>query len=247
MSKKRLPSLIFLWMMVGVSFSLAIFDMFFLRDVFNKNLGFDIVGASIMSVSLAFAADVAALIWGRQKGLRDSWKSFKWGWIALGVAYMAIRSVSFVEDVIIDGDYSYESIMGQVIPVIVLTISYIGTGTMLQWAGSKIWDLDAVNFREAKKVFKESHAKVIKNHAAILEMAKRLDEFDKNYDSLNHQYNIHMDKIRKNEHSVMSLIVAKTIADNPEIIDSPSEADNVMKKVLEERDRKNERAHFKQK
>lgn len=245
MAKKKLPNKPFLISMIVVSFGLAIFDMFFLRDVFRDNLGFDLIGASVVSLALATAANITALLWGRQKGLRDSWKSFMVGWIFLGVAYAAIRSISFVNNVVLDDDWSFEAIMEQLIPVIVLTISYMGTGFMLQWAGSKLWDLDVVNYLEYKKSFKTIHKKVIKNRATILEMEKRLREYEKNYDSLNHQYDIHMEKIRKNEQATMSLIVAKTIADHPEI--SPTAANKVMNEVLEERDRQNARAHSKQK
>ncbi len=245
MAKKKLPNKVFMWAIIAVSFGLAILDMFFLRDVLSDNLGFDPIGASIIALALATAANATALLWGRQKGLREAWKSFMVGWIFLGITYAALRSVSFVNNVVLCNDWSFDSIMEQLIPAIVLTISYVGTGTMLQWAGSRLWDYDAVNYLEARKAFKSAHAKVINNRVAILEMAKRLNEYGKNYTSLDHQYDIHMEKIRKNEHSTMSLIVAKTIADHPEI--SPTAANKVMNDVLGERDRQNARAHSKQK
>ena len=240
---KKLPNRFFLWCMIAISFGLAIFDMFFLRDVLKDNLGFGLIGASIASLALATAANATALLWGRQKGLRDSWKPFMFGWIFLGVAYAAIRSISFVDGVVIDNDWSFDSIMEQLIPAIVLTISYVGTGSMLEWAGSKLWDIDVVNYLESRKAFKQAHAKIVNNRATILEMAKRLKEYGKSYESLDYQYDIHMQKIRKSEYSTMSLIVAKTIADYPEI--SPTAANKVMDEVLEERDRQNERAHSK--
>lgn len=241
MAIKKLPNRFFLWCMIVVSFGLAIFDMFFLRDVLKDNLGFDLIGASIASLALATAANTTALLWGRQKGLRDSWKPFMYGWIFLGIAYAIIRSISFVDGIVIDNDWSFDAIMEQLVPVIVLTISYVGTGTMLEWAGSKLWDIDVVNYLESKKAFKRAHAKIIKNRAALLEMAKRLREYKKNYESLDHQYSINLKKIRKNDYSTMSLIAAKTIADYPEI--TPSAANKVMNEILEERDCQNERAH----
>lgn len=245
MTKKKLPNKPFMWGVIALSFGLAIFDMFFLRDVFKDNLGFDLVGSSLASLALATAANVAALLWGKQKGLRDQWKAFMIGWISLGVAYAAIRSISFINGIIIENDWSFDAIMGQLVPAIVLTISYVGTGTMLEWAGSRLWDLDVVNYLEAKKAFKQSHAKIINNRAVILEMQKRLQEYEKNYTSLDHQYEIHMEKINKSERATMALIVAKTIADHPEI--SPNACDDVMRAVLKERDSQNERAHSKQK
>lgn len=245
MAIKKLPNKIFLWGMVIVSFSLAVLDMLFLQGVLMDNIGFDPTSASVVALALATAANIAALLWGRQKGLRDSWKSFMFGWIFLGIAYAAIRSISFVNEIVLRGDWSFNTIMEQLVPAIILTISYVGTGSMLEWAGAKIWDIDTVNYLDSKKAFKRAHSKIINNRAAILEMAKRLDEYQKNYDTLNHQYDIHMEKIRKNEHSTMSLVVAKTIADHPEI--SPTAANKVMDEVLEDRDRRNERAHSKQK
>ena len=241
MATKKLPNKIFLWCMIAVSFGLAVFDMFFLRDVLKDNLGFDVYGASIAALALATAANVTALLWGRQKGLRESWKPFMFGWIFLGIAYAVIRSISFIDNIVIDNDWSYDAIMEQLVPVIVLTISYVGTGSMLEWAGSKLWDIDVVNYYESKKAFKLAHVKIVNNRAIIMEMSKRLREYEKNYKSLDHQYDIHMKKIRKSESSTMSLIVAKTIADYPEI--TPTAANKVMSEVLEERDRQNERTH----
>lgn len=245
MATKKLPNRVFLWCMIALSFGLAIFDMFFLRDVLKDNLGFNLIGASVASLALATAANATALLWGRQKGLRDSWKPFMWGWILLGFAYAVIRSISFVDSIVIDNDWSFDTIMEQFVPVVVLTISYIGTGSMLEWAGSKLWDVDVVNYLQSRKAFKQAHRIIVNNRAAILEMAKRLREYEKNYETLNHQYDIHLKKIRKSEHSTMSLIAAKTIADYPEI--SPTAADKVMNDVLQERDRQNERSHSRQK
>ena len=245
MKRKKMPNKFFLYSAIVASFLLAILDMMFLRDVFIDYLNFELVPASIISFALATAANTSALVWGKQKGSREGYRGFMYGWIFLGIAYAILRSIAFYQNVIEVNDWSFEAIIEQLVPAIILAISYIGTGTMIQWASAKIWDIDVVNFLETRKAFKAAHAKIVNNKAVIKEMAKRLEEYSKNYDYLDHQYNIHMGKILKSEQSTISLIVAKTIAEHPEI--SPSEAENVKNMVLKERDIRNENAHAQQK
>ena len=245
MVKKNVHNRFFLWSIVFVSFVLAVLDMMFLRDVmkdyiFGDN---DVIKASSIALLLASAANVTALLWGKEKGERKTGRPFLIGWIFLGFAYAVIRSVSFVNNVVFDGDWSFDAIIREAVPVIILTISYVGTGTMLQWAGAQLWDNDIVNYLRSKEEFKREHTMIANNYASITAMIKSLREYDSNYDCLENQYIKHLDKIRKNEKSTMSLIVAKTIAKFPEI--TPEYANQVMDEVLAERDSTNERAHTK--
>ena len=250
MAKKNIHNRIFLWSVVVASFLLAILDMSFLRDVFKDNIlvneGNDteiILKASLIALIMATAANVTALLWGKEKGERKTGRSFLVGWIVLGFGYAIVRSVSFIINVVFDNDWSFDAIMRELVPVIILTISYVGTGTMLQWAGAQLWDNDIVNYLRSKKEFKKEHTMMANNYASIAAMIKNLREYDSNYNCLEDQYNKHLDKIRKNEKSTMSLIVAKTIAKYPEI--TPEYANQVMDEVLAERDHINERAHTK--
>ena len=245
MAKKNLHNRTFLWGVLVVSFLLAVLDMAFLRDVLNDNVfdGHSEIIASFIALVLATAANVSALLWGKEKGERKSGRAFMIGWIFLGLAYMVIRSISFVNNVVLDDEWDFNTVIAEIVPVIILSISYIGTGTMLQWAGKQLWDYDIVNYLKNKKAFKEEHTRIANNYSSITEMIKNLEEYDANYECLESQYKKHLEKIRKNEESTMSLIVAKTIAQYSEI--TPEYANQVMSEVLAERDQKNERAHSK--
>ena len=241
MQKKNISNRKFLWGAVVVSFSLAILDMMYLRDVFEKYADFDVVGASIVAFALATIANVAALLWGRQKGLRKSGKSFMWSWIVLGIVYFLIRFVAIYNEVIKPGNFDFSSIIGQLLPIIILTISYVGTGTTLEWAGKQLWDINIITYLKTQKVFHEEHAKIANNHAALWEMIENLQKYNENYISLDKQYEKHKDNIRKNEKSTMARIVSKVIANNPSI--DPSDANRVMEAVLAERDQENAKNH----
>ena len=139
------------------------------------------------------------------------------------------------------GDFEFSAIIGQLLPVIILTISYVGTGTTLEWAGRQLWDVNVVNFLRSQKAFHADHAKIANNHAALWEMIENLQKYRENYTSLDKQYEKHKDNIRKNEKSTMARIVSKVIANNPSI--DPVDANRVMEDVLAERDHENEKLH----
>ena len=231
----------FLWGAVVVSFSLAILDMMYLRNVFYDYASFDLVEASVIAMALATIANISALLWGRQKGLRKSGKSFMWIWIVLGIVYFLIRCVSIYHEVYLPKKFDFGAIIDQLLPIIILTISYVGTGTTLEWAGKQLWDIDIVNYLKAKKIFHEENAKIANNSAVLWEMIENLRKYNDNYISLDKQYNKHKDNIRKIEKSTMARIVGKVIASNPSI--SPDDANGVMEAVLSERDVENEKAH----
>ena len=241
MEKKNISNRKFLWGAVVVSFSLAILDMMYLRDVFQNYADFGVVEASIIAFALATVANVSALLWGRQKGLRKSGRSFMWSWIVLGIVYFLIRFIAIYNEIIKPGDFEFSAIIGQLLPVIILTISYVGTGTTLEWAGRQLWDVNVVNFLRSQKAFHADHAKIANNHAALWEMIENLQKYRENYTSLDKQYEKHKDNIRKNEKSTMARIVSKVIANNPSI--DPVDANRVMEDVLAERDHENEKLH----
>lgn len=241
MQKKNIANRAFLWSAVVVSFSLAILDMMYLRDVFVKYADFSVTEASIIAFALATVANISALLWGRQKGLRKSGASFMWSWIVLGLVYFLIRLVAIYNEIILPKDFDFSAIISQLLPVIILTISYIGTGTTIEWASKQLFDINVTNYIKTKKAFHEEHAKIANNHAALWEMIENLQKYKDNYVSLDKQYEKHKDNIRKNEKSTMARIVSKVIASNPSI--NPGDANRVMENVLAERDHENEKIH----
>ena len=241
MQKKNIANRAFLWGAVIISFSLAILDMMYLRDVFEKYADFNVVEASIIAFTLATVANISALLWGRQKGLRKSGKSFMWSWIVLGLVYFLIRFVAIYNEVLLPGNYDFKSIISQLLPVIILTISYVGTGTTIEWASKQLFDINITNYLNTRKAFHIEHARIANNHAALWEMIENLQKYNDNYVSLDKQYGKHKDNIRKNEKSTMARIVSKVIAANSSI--DPSDANQVMENVLAERDRENEKIH----
>jgi hypothetical protein len=184
---------------------------------------------------------VSAFLWGYTKGHfrenKKQSKSFKAAWIALGVIYAIIRASIIVSD----SPDSIDDILGQAIIALFLTISYIGSGTTIQWAASQLFDADIANFRNAQKEFKKSSALINRNNAALWKMIDDLKKFKKNYEILDKQYDKEYDKIVKNERSVMAQIVGKTIAKNPAI--NPVNANEVMEEVLKEREVINKKNH----
>ena len=241
MQKKNISNRKFLWGAIVVSFSLAILDMMYLRDVFETYADFSVVEASVVAFALATVANVSALLWGRQKGMRKSGASFMWSWVILGMVYFLIRFIAIYNIIIKPGDFEFSAIISQLLPIIILTISYVGTGTTIEWASRQLWDINVTNFLRTQKVFHSEHSKISNNNAALWEMVENLQKYNDNYVALDKQYEKHKDNIRKNEKSTMARILSKVIALNPSI--DPSDANRVMEEVLAERDYENAKNH----
>lgn len=237
MAKKNVRGRGGLWTAIIASFSLAILDMFFMKGVFEPNFGD--IGGALMAFALATTANISALFWGKEVGQGKSGKSFKWGWIIMGFVYILIRAYGTYLEIQQKGT-GLDNIVLQITYAVILTFSYIGSGTIIKWAAAQLWDKDITNYLASKKEFEEQNEDLANNKAAIWDMVKTFENYDENFKLLDRQYNKCKENIRKVEHSVMSQIVMKTIAEYP--ID-PIDAEKVMTNVLEKRDQENERAH----
>lgn len=237
MDKKNIDNRGSLWFTIIASFSLAILDMFFMKGVFE--IYFGDVGGAFIAFALATAANISALLWGKEVGGGKKGRSFMWTWIVMGVIYALIRAYGTYLAIEKSGA-DLDNIMLQVLYAVILAFSYIGTGTLIKWASAKLWNKDVVEFLQSKSEFEEQNAALANNSAAIWAKVKALEDFQENYDLLDRQYEENKENIRKVEHSVMGQIVMETIAKYN--ID-PLDAEAVMKKVLAERDYENERTH----
>lgn len=226
-----------LWAIIISSFAFAIIDMLFMRGIFTPIFG--VIGASLIAFALATVANISALLWGMEAGKGRSGRSFFWSWVVMGLVYAGIRGYAIYQAISTDGA-TIENIMMQTLEVVILTISFVGTGTLIKWAAAELWDKDIQNYLNSKKDFEEQNSDLANNKAAIWEMVKTLENYDENYRLLDKQYLKHREGIRKVEHSVMNQIVMKTIVNYP--ID-PLDAEQVMNNVLEKRDKINEKAH----
>ena len=247
MTKKNINGRGGFWFAIIASFSLAIMDMIFLRDVFTGFTGNNVTLASVIAFALATTANISALLWGKEVAQGKKGRSFFWGWVVMGVFYAIIRGYAIFNscDVLIKSgkEVSPAFVMEQAIPVILLTISYIGSGTLIKWAAVQLWDKDVMNYLNSKREFEEQNKELANNKAAIWDMVRTFENYDENFKLLDTQYEKHKESIRKVEHSVMSQIVMKTVTDYP--ID-PIDAEKVMENVLAKRDQENEKLHDKQ-
>lgn len=228
-----------LWVAVVAGFALAILDMFFLKGVFEPFFG-DIGGAFI-AFALAIGADFSALFWGKEVGAGKKGRSFFWGWVVMGFVYFIIRAYGTSMEIANNGA-TVQNIMLQVTYFIVLTISYIGSGTLIKWAAEQLWDKDITNYLHSKKEFEELNSDLANNRAAILSLVRLFENYGDNFKELEDQYEKRRKIIREFERSTMNQIVEKTIVQYG--VD-PIDARKVMERVLAERDQKNEREHQK--
>lgn len=241
MKQKKIYNRPFLWTVVVISFLLAIMDMFFLQNVFEKYFEFELFGASFSALALATAANISALLWGKQKGERESGKGFLGGWVFLGLAYFMLRTIPFVNEIVLPGKWEFSPIMKQLGPVLILAISYIGTGTAIEWAANQLWDLDVVKYLKTKKEFEAQEELIANNRSALLKMIKDLEEYDNNYTILDKQYDACAKKIFKYEQATLNMIAGKTKELNPSI--DPEAVNTIMEAVLAKRANKNEKSH----
>lgn len=237
MSKKSIDNRGGLWTVIIASFALAILDMLFMKGVFA--IYFGDIGGALIAFALATAANISALLWGKDVGEGKKGRSFMWTWIAMGVIYALIRTYGTYL-AIMESGASLDNIMLQILYAVILAFSYICTGALIKRESAKLWDKDVVEYLESKREFEEQNAALANNSAAIWNKVKTLEDFQENYNLLDRQYEENKENIRKVEHSVMGQIVMETIAKYN--ID-PLDAEAVMKNVLSERDHKNAKNH----
>lgn len=243
MLHKKIYNRTFLAIAIVVSFLLAIMDMFFLKEVFERYFYFPDWGGALSALALATAANISALLWGKQKGERESGKGFLWGWILLGIAYFVLRLIPFYNEVIAKNTWELKPIIEHLGRAIILAISYIGTGTMIEWAASQLWDIDIVNYLKTKNEFESQNAIIANNRSAVLKMVEDLENFDNNYKILDKQYDKCVDKIFKYDEATINMTAGKTKRLNLDI--DPEEVDKIVNRVLENRRKNIEKSHNK--
>lgn len=243
MIRKKIYNRTFLTIAIIISFLLAIMDMFFLKEVFEKYFHFADWGGALSALALATAANITALLWGKQKGERESGKGFLWGWIFLGIAYFVLRLIPFYNEVVAKNAWELKPIIEHLGRAIILAISYIGTGTMIEWAAIQLWDINIVNYLKTKKEFESQNDIIANNRSALLKMVEDLENFSDNYKVLDKQYENCANKIFKYEEATINMTAGKTKRLNLDI--DPEEVDKIVGRVLEKRKRKIEKSYNK--
>lgn len=219
------------------SFSLAILDMMLLYRILpNIFTAIEEYQAMLIAFLLATVANFTALTWGWNNGRRLEKRAVNkrslgeiFFWIAIGAAYAAIRVMDLLNKMEANPEYD---VMGDIVQMVILAISYIGTGVLIQSSAREIWDADCVAFRKAKKKFDILHNDIADASADLHESIGILKKYDSNYATLDKQKAEIETAIHKSEEAVMSDIVAVTLKKYPMI--SPAAANQVKEQVLEE-------------
>ena len=217
-----------------VSFLLGLLDMTLLYKVVHQLMGFNNGFSMLVSFIVATIANFTALTWGWGNGKRLERHSINkrsvgefFAWFAIGCLYAAIRIINILQNVGND-DFNWN---GEIIQIVILAISYIGTGVLIQSSAREIWDADCVAFRKSKKRFDELHIDIADATADLQESIGILKNYDSNYRSLDEQKKEIEMAIHKSEEAVMADIVAVTVSNNPMI--SPIAANKVKEQVLD--------------
>lgn len=204
--------------MIAAGGLLMIYDVSRLQTGYHAFLKTNMSFSIILAFMTAFVANVFAFDWGMRNGRNSAKRIFNKNsiisflcWVAMGVWYGVIMSKSGQADV--------ES-------CILLAISYIVSGILLQIAARDIQNVDAAACRAAESEYSELNKKLSKDNAEIDYMLTSLDNYGQNYDLLNEKYEQQLGAIRKAEDSVVNEILGKTLQQNPEI--TPSEARKVV-------------------
>ena len=256
MSKKKTEAPAILWVLVIGSFALAFMDMMFLGQALTEltkdtSFALNTGVANVAAFALATVANLTALMWGSTNGRtlakktvnKDS-RSWFISWVILGLVYAGIRVASMMVAMNSGEGDSTQNILGQILIMVILAVSYIGSGTAIQWASRQIFDADVKEYQEAKRKFTEAHRKISHRKAALKEVINVLDDYDQNFEALDKQYDKIKMAIVKSEKAVMAEVVGKTVTQNPTI--DPVKAGEVMEEVLEEREVENEKLHAEQ-
>lgn len=219
---------------IVVSFLLGLLDMTLLYKVVHQLMRLGNGPSMLVSFIVATIANFTALTWGWGNGKRLEKHSINkrsigefFAWFAIGCMYAAIRTVNIVQNFNTEG-FNWT---GEIIQIVILAISYIGTGVLIQSSAREIWDADCVSFRKAKRNFDSLHADIADAAADLQESIGILRKYDSNYKSLDDQKKEIEMAIHKSEEAVMADIVAVTVSNNPMI--SPIAANKVKEQVLE--------------
>jgi hypothetical protein len=219
---------------IVVSFLLGLLDMTLLYRAFHDLTQLNNGMSMIISFIIATIANFTALTWGWENGRHLAKRTINKRtvgefiiWLAIGIMYAVIRAINIINKL---GNPELNW-MGETIQIVILAISYIGTGVLIQSSAREIWDAECVAFRKARKKFNRLHEDVADASADLHEDIGILKKYNMNYSALEHQKNKIEFAIRKSEKAVMADIVSMTCAKNPMI--SPVQANKVMEQVLD--------------
>ena len=119
---------------IVVSFLLGLLDMELLYVAIHQLLSLDNGMSMVVALILATAANFMALTWGIGNGKRLEEKTINKrslgefvGWVAIGVIYTIIRVVNLTNKIGTDNF----NLIGDIIQMAILAVSYIGTGTLI--------------------------------------------------------------------------------------------------------------------
>ena len=221
---------------IVVSFLLGLLDMTLLYKAVQVLLtDIDYGMSMIISFAIATVANFTALTWGWENGKRlekhivnkHSAGSFIL-WLAIGIIYAVIRVINILKGIDNNPDFDW---IGEAVQIVILAISYIGTGFLIQASARDIWDAECRAFRKTRKKFNAIHEDVADASADLHEDIGILKKYNLNYEALDHQKNKIEYAITHSEKAVMADIVSMTCAKNPMI--SPIQANKVMELVLD--------------
>lgn len=237
------------WVFIAVSFLLGFLDMVLLQDrIRDLFIGFDSLWSMITAFVIATVANFTAFQWGHTDGKdltkklinKRSMGPFLF-WVALGVVYAAIRASYIIKHTamgvapILDGS----DILGEILQIVVLAISYIGTGFLIAEQARRIFDADCVEYRRAKKEFNRLHGEVATENADLKADIKALGRFSDNFKTLERQYEEKRREIKKAERRTLARITGEMLKDNPDV--TPSTANRIMEDIIAKNDEKAEK------
>ncbi len=234
---------------IVVSFGLAVFDMFMLQEKLLDILpnGTTPSFAAITSVIVATMANFIAFTWGQENGKMMAAKVINKKtagtfatWVTIGCVYALIRLSYIIKHAMMGYKpiLDLSGIMGQIAEIILLSISYIGTGILIEESARDIFDADCVACRKAKKKFDRIHADIAAEVSDLQANIGVLKKYGNNYKTLERQKNKIETAIRRAERGAMADIVGKMLTKHKEI--SPTLANAVMDEVIQDNKRDNE-------
>ena len=216
-----------------LGFALALYDMNELGNgVHAAEPNTEISMATLIAFAIATAANSFALAWGISNGKNKAEhiinkKSMLGliGWIGFAIAYVAIEIAAATNSAEM-GTF----VLGDHIPgYVILAISYIFSGLIIQDSAREIWDRDASACRSSESEYRLARKRVAREDSDINYMLTTLENYNQNYKSLDEQYEKQHDAIRHAEDAVINEILGKTMLENPDI--TPSEARNVVEQA----------------
>ena len=228
-----------------VCFALAVLDMMFLYKALQRVAG-TILGSTdqagifmIVAFIIATVANYTAFEWGRQNGKRMAKKTINKyslgsfaAWAAIGISYFAIRIIDLIKSI----ENGETNIVGHIVVMGILAISYIGTGALIQSSERGIFDAELSAIRKAKKRFEKANEDLADSYADLKESIGILKSYDINYKTLDVQYRKCLTSMIRTENATMSVIVGRMLAKHGDI--NPKLADEILKEVIDARNDK---------